>query len=59
MDVTVESKNNSHTFLITFSWTQLSPSGGYKYSVLKKVLKVFKDDSDLEEFIAKGHFFFV
>ena len=36
MDVTVEGKNNSHTFLITFSWTQLSPSGGHKDSVFKK-----------------------
>lgn len=51
MDASVENKNNSHTFLITFSWAELSPSGGHKVSVLKKVLKAFKDDSDLEEFI--------
>ena len=51
MDASVENTNNSHTFLITFSWTQLSPSGGHKDSVLKKLLKAFKDDSDLEEFI--------
>lgn len=53
MDAAVENKNNSHTFLITFSWTQSSPSGGRKDSVLKKILKVFNNDLELEEYINK------